>query len=116
MACIRAPFDRADGGRILNVTPGGIDSGAEPILDWQGEVVAKVLEAAVGAWKAGKRKTGRSEVCLDVSRRLRAQRRRAGANMVRYRGFRGRQLLAQVFWRLLQHTRINRRLTVVGIT
>lgn len=41
MGCVRAPF--AVGFVTLNVTPGGIESGAEPILDWHGEVVAKVL-------------------------------------------------------------------------
>lgn len=42
---------------MLNVTPGGMESGAEPIFDWHGVVVAKVL-ARVGEWKAGRRKVG----------------------------------------------------------
>lgn len=82
MACARAPLPRADGGMTLNVTPGGMDSGAEPILDWHGEVVAKFLQA-MGAWKAGKRKLGNeSDAWYDAAAILRAQRRRAGANIV----------------------------------
>lgn len=41
IACARAPLPFADGGMTLKVTPGGTDNGAEPILDWHGEVEAK---------------------------------------------------------------------------
>lgn len=44
MACDHAAFPRVDGAMTLKVTPGGTESGAEPILDWHGDVVAKVLE------------------------------------------------------------------------
>lgn len=77
MACTRDALARADGVVTLNVTPGGTESGAEPIFDWHGEVVAKPLQAAracnvgidSGPWDAA------------VARRW-AQRRRAGANIV----------------------------------
>jgi hypothetical protein len=66
----------------LKVTSGGIDSGAEPILDWHAEVVAKVLDAA-GAWKAGNRKAGmESEVAIEAEARRWTHRRCAGTNIV----------------------------------
>lgn len=43
MGCIRNPFPFADGFVTVNVTPGGTESGADPILDLHDEVVAKVL-------------------------------------------------------------------------
>jgi hypothetical protein len=48
MACTRDALARADGALTVNVTFGGMESGAEPILDWHGEVVAKPLQAAAG--------------------------------------------------------------------
>ena len=41
----------------MNVTPGGIDSGAEPIFERHAEVVAKFRDVA-GAWNAGSKKEG----------------------------------------------------------
>jgi hypothetical protein len=68
---------------MLTVTPCGTDSGAEPIFDWHGEVVVKVLDTE-GRANAGSRKVGiDSECCciegLDANW---AHRRRAGANMM----------------------------------
>ena len=68
----------------MNVTPGGTDSGAEPILDWHGEVDAKP-RAAAGPWKAGRRKRGSESVFGgEGASKLRAQRRRAVENIVRF--------------------------------
>jgi hypothetical protein len=87
MACTRDALARAEGAVTLNVTPGGTESGAEPIFDWHGEVVAKPLHTA-RVWNAGKRNAGKRNVGIEsdvgdgvVARRW-AQRRRAGANMV----------------------------------
>lgn len=49
------PLFLAEGGNIVNVTPCGTESGAEPILDRHGEVVVKFLDvetfANAGNWK-----------------------------------------------------------------
>jgi hypothetical protein len=82
MACTRDALARADGAVILNVTPGGMESGAEPIFDWHGEVDAKPLQAA-RVWNAGSRNVGiESETGDDAGVRRWAQRRRAGANIM----------------------------------
>lgn len=41
----------------MNVTLGGTERAAEPIFEWQGEVVAKAREDA-GRWNAGNRNVG----------------------------------------------------------
>jgi hypothetical protein len=82
MGCVLVPLPFVEGAIMLNVTPCGTDSGAEPILDWHGEVVVKVLDAAGGA-NAGSRKVGiDSECCAEALHANWAHRRRAGANMV----------------------------------
>jgi hypothetical protein len=48
IGCMRALRNREFGCIILNVTPGGTDSGADPIFDWHGEVVVKLLPQAAG--------------------------------------------------------------------
>ena len=63
VACVRLllAFKRASGGVTVKVTSGGMDKGADPILERHGEVVAKVRDdegAAAGFWKAGRRKEG----------------------------------------------------------
>lgn len=71
-----------EGATILKVTPCGIDSGAEPIFDWHGNVVVKAREAA-GRANAGNRKVGMESFCeLEGFAAHWAHRRRAGANMV----------------------------------
>lgn len=57
MDCTLPPLARTDAGTTLKVTSGGIESGAEPIFDRHGEVVAKLRKGA-GAWNAGNRKVG----------------------------------------------------------
>jgi hypothetical protein len=47
---------------ILKVTPWGIVSGAEPILDWHGEVVVKVLNVE-GFTNAGNKNAGINSEC-----------------------------------------------------
>lgn len=65
----------------MNVTPGGTDRGAEPILERHGEVVANVLDEA-GTWNAGRRKVGmESNGRIDTEAALRAHRRCAEANI-----------------------------------
>jgi hypothetical protein len=82
MAFVRAPLPFTEGALTLKVTPGGIDSGAEPILDWHGAVEANP-RAVAGCWKAGTRNSGiDSVVCGEAASKLRAQRRRAVENMV----------------------------------
>jgi hypothetical protein len=67
---------------MLSVTPSGIESGAEPIFDWHGEVVVKALGAEDLA-NAGSKKLGiESEHVLEGFDTHWAHRRRAGANMV----------------------------------
>ena len=81
ICCTRLPAVRAGGATILNVTSGGMDSGAEPILERHGELVANVL-AAIGGWRAGNRNAGiEIDVELDVDVASAAHRRRAGASM-----------------------------------
>jgi hypothetical protein len=64
------------------VTPCGIVSGAEPILDWHGEVVVKFL-GTEGLANAGSRKVGiESEFWVAGFDANCAHRRRAGANML----------------------------------
>jgi hypothetical protein len=46
MACILPSLAFIDGGIILNVTPGGIERGEEPIFDLHVRVVVKLLEGA----------------------------------------------------------------------
>lgn len=66
----------------VNVTSGGTDSAAEPILEKHGEVVAKALEDA-GTWKAGNRNVRiDSEGRIDVDVMLWTHRRRTGASIV----------------------------------
>lgn len=43
MACVLVPLLLSGGGITLNVTPGGTESGAEPIFEKHGDVVVKVL-------------------------------------------------------------------------
>lgn len=75
IACARFPFIFA--GVTVKETPGGMDSGSDPILERHGEVVAKLREA-VGGWKAGKRNSGiDSDGDAEGANMLRAQRRRA---------------------------------------
>lgn len=82
MACVRVPLPFVEGGVISKVTPGGMESGMEPILDWHSEDVVKVLDAEPCA-NAGSRNIGiDSEGCGEVSDTHWAHRRRAGANMV----------------------------------
>jgi hypothetical protein len=82
MACTRVPLLFLDGGVISKVTPGGMESGMEPILDWHDEVVVKVLDAEPCA-NAGSRKMGIESVCCVEGRDTNwAHRRRAGANMM----------------------------------
>jgi hypothetical protein len=57
IACVLDDLNLVEGSRILNVTPCGIVSGAEPILDWHGEVVVKFL-GTEGLANAGSRKVG----------------------------------------------------------
>jgi len=57
MGCDRAPLPRTGGGITVNVTLGGTERAAEPIFEWQGEVVAKAREDA-GRWNAGNRNVG----------------------------------------------------------
>lgn len=66
MGWTRALLPRVEGGVMVNVTPGGTESGAEPILDWHGGVVAKLLPA-VGVHKAGKRKLGTNSCVLEAT-------------------------------------------------
>jgi hypothetical protein len=81
-ACVLDDLTFADGSKILNVTPCGIVSGAEPILDWHGEVVVKFL-GTDGLANAGNRKVGIESELLAVGLDAHcAHRRRAGANMV----------------------------------
>lgn len=73
---------RPDGGSTLKDTSGGMESGAEPILERHGDVVAKVLGPA-GAWKAGSRKVGiESEDRIEAVATRWAHHRDAGVNMV----------------------------------
>jgi hypothetical protein len=82
IACVLVPLFFVEGDIMLNVTPSGIDSGAEPIFDWHGEVVVKAL----GDWdlaNAGSKKLGiDSEHGFEGFDAHWAHRRRAGANMV----------------------------------
>ena len=66
----------------LNVTSGGIDSGAFPIFDRRGDEVAKLLNGEAG-WKAGRRNEGRDTELFEVEVIVThcAQRRRTGPNM-----------------------------------
>ena len=66
----------------LNVTSGGIDSGAFPIFDRRGDEVAKLLNGEAG-WKAGRRNEGRDTELFEVEVVVThcAQRRRTGPNM-----------------------------------
>jgi hypothetical protein len=67
---------------MFNVTPSGIESGAEPIFDWHGEVVVKALDVEDFA-NAGSRKLGiELEHGFEGFAAHWAHRRRAGANMV----------------------------------
>lgn len=79
MDCVRAPFPPdAFGGITLNVTPGGTESGSDPIFDSHRAVVVKVL----GAANRGKRNVGNDSADeVDLAMAC-AHRRRAGANMV----------------------------------
>lgn len=45
MACVLVPLALDEGTTTFNVTPWGTESGADPILDRHGEVVANVLGA-----------------------------------------------------------------------
>jgi hypothetical protein len=82
IACVLDDLPFADGSKILNVTPCGIVSGAEPILDWHGEVVVKFL-GTDGLANAGNRKVGIESELLAVGLDAHcAHRRRAGANML----------------------------------
>jgi hypothetical protein len=83
MGWTRDPLPFADGAVTLKVTPGGTDSGAEPILDAHGAVELNG-RAAVVRCRAGSRNVGIESVgCSEAAMRW-AQRRRAGANMARY--------------------------------
>jgi hypothetical protein len=62
MGCDLVPLPLVEGAVMLNVTPCGTDSGAEPILDWHGEVVVKVLDTA-GSANAGNRNVGIESDC-----------------------------------------------------
>ena len=66
----------------LNVTSGGIDSGAFPIFDRRGDEVAKLLNEEAG-WKAGRRNKGRDTELFEVEVVVThcAQCRRAGPNI-----------------------------------
>lgn len=55
MACTLDPLFFEDGATTWKVTPGGTESGCEPILDLHGEDVVKVLDA-VGRVRAGIKK------------------------------------------------------------
>jgi hypothetical protein len=83
MGCVLVPLPLVEGATMLKVTPCGTDSGAEPIFDWHGEVVVKVLDTEVRA-NAGSRKVGiESECCCVKGPDANwAHRRRAGANMM----------------------------------
>ena len=66
MACTLVPLPLLEGGMMLNVTPWGIESGADPILDWHGEVVVKVRDAE-GLAKTGSKNVGiDSDFCADA--------------------------------------------------
>jgi hypothetical protein len=82
IGCVLVPLPFVEGAIMLNVTPCGTDSGAEPILDWHGEDVVKVLDTA-GRANAGSRKVGiDSDCCAEAPHANWVHRRRAGANMV----------------------------------
>jgi hypothetical protein len=82
MACVLVPLPFDDGATILNVTPWGTESGADPILDWHGEVVVKVLTDGDRA-NPGKRNVGiDAEGCGERLATHWAHRRLAGTNMV----------------------------------
>lgn len=78
--CVRAPLPVATFGAItLNCTPGGTESGSDPILDSHRAVVVKVL----GAANRGSRNVGIDSAAGEVDLAMAcAHRRRAGANMV----------------------------------
>jgi len=79
--CTRDPLSFAEGAITLKVTPWGIESGADPILDWHDVVLVKVL-CCDGLENAGKRKVGiASEDGIGAFTRLRAHRCRTGANI-----------------------------------
>lgn len=79
-ACTLAPFAPAPfGAIILNSTPGGTESGSDPILELHRAVEVKVL----GAANRGRRKVGsESAAGEDELASASAHRRRAGANMM----------------------------------
>jgi hypothetical protein len=91
--CVLAPFPPfAVGAITLKVTPGGTESGSDPILDWHRAVVVKVL----GAANRGKRNVGIDSVAGEMDLEMAcAHRRRAGANMVSWSAVG----LGEVFWR-----------------
>lgn len=69
IGCVLDPLPFAEGAIMLRVTPEGTDSGAEPIFEWHGEVVVKVL-GFEGRADAGSRKDGVfAEGCLDACAR-----------------------------------------------
>ena len=78
--CVLAPFAPAAFEEItLKVTPGGTESGSDPILDSHRAVVVKVL----GAANRGRRNVGIESLAGEVDLAMAcAHRRRAGANMV----------------------------------
>ena len=77
--CVLAPFaPAAFEGTTLKVTPGGTESGSDPILDSHRAVVVKVL----GAANRGRRNVGIESAGEDDLAMACAHRRRAGANMV----------------------------------
>ena len=82
MGCVRAPLPRTAGGMTVNVTPGGTDKAAEPILERHCDDVVKALVDGE-AWKAGNRNAGMDAVGLiDIADVQGAHRRRTGASIV----------------------------------
>lgn len=82
MACTLALLALAEGATTWKVTPWGIESGKDPILDWHDAVEVKVLVSA-GLENTGSRKVGiESLLWLEAFAKLWAHRRRAGANML----------------------------------
>jgi len=82
IACTRAALAFTEGETTWKVTPWGTESGRDPILDWHGVVVVKVLCGA-GLANAGSRKAGMELLgCINAFVRLWAHRRCAGENMV----------------------------------
>jgi len=82
IACTREALAFAEGEITWKVTPWGTESGRDPIFDWHGVVVVKVLYGT-GLANAGSRKASMESLgWIDAFVRLWAHRRRAEENMV----------------------------------